>query len=273
MARPKIAGGTTEYWDSVAGSVVARGPIPAWRSYSDLANEALVRTWLEKPGGRLLKTDLFDEAWTGGFLWSDESVDDVARDVSPGGARVGIDLSPVVAGRARARRPGASVLGADVRRLPFPDATFEAVVSPSTLDHFADPADIGRALVELHRVLAPGGRLLITLDNPTHPLVAVRALGVRLWRRLGVVPYEVGVTLDARALHETLEATGFEVLHAGAAQHFPRVLLIAVDRLLGSEEGRRRRLVGWALRCERLDRLPSRYWTGQFVCALARRRG
>ena len=50
------------------------------------------------------------------------------------------------------------------------------------------------------------------------------------------------------------------------------VLLIAIDRLLGREDGRRRRLVGWAVRCERLERLPSRYWTGQFVCALARRR-
>jgi transposase len=39
-------------------------------------------------------------------------------------------------------------------------------VSPSTLDHFPDPADLDRSLRELRRTLRPGGRLILTLRLP-----------------------------------------------------------------------------------------------------------
>jgi SAM-dependent methyltransferase len=67
---------------------------------------------------------------------------------------------------------------ADVRDLPYPDASFDTVVAASTLEHVgmdttaygvaggrsSDPAEeVDRALSELARVLAPGGRLLVTV--------------------------------------------------------------------------------------------------------------
>lgn len=81
----------------------------------------------------------------------------------PAGVRLtGIDFSAGMLGRARdrARRLGLDVelREADAQRLPFPDATFDAVVATFSL--CAIPDD-GLAVTEMVRVLRPGGRLLL----------------------------------------------------------------------------------------------------------------
>ncbi len=50
-------------WDRVAADWLRLNPHPAWRRHSDRINAALISRWLPcKTDGRLLKTDLFDEA-------------------------------------------------------------------------------------------------------------------------------------------------------------------------------------------------------------------
>jgi SAM-dependent methyltransferase len=44
--------------------------------------------------------------------------------------------------------------------LPFPDASFDAVLCTEVLEHIADPAETIR---EIHRVLKPAGRLVLTI--------------------------------------------------------------------------------------------------------------
>jgi ubiquinone/menaquinone biosynthesis C-methylase UbiE len=58
--------------------------------------------------------------------------------------------------RAR-KRPDAQVVRASADALPFPDASFDAVVSTMVLCTVPDPV---AAVAEVRRVLRPGGRLL-----------------------------------------------------------------------------------------------------------------
>jgi SAM-dependent methyltransferase len=74
---------------------------------------------------------------------------------------VGIDRSAAMVRRARvlARAlPGAVFVMADADQLPFPAATFSAVLSASTLRHISNPT---RAVCEMARVVRPGGRIVV----------------------------------------------------------------------------------------------------------------
>jgi ubiquinone/menaquinone biosynthesis C-methylase UbiE len=86
-----------------------------------------------------------------------------ARAVGPSGSVVGIDPSPEMVGRARAkaRRAGsaATFRTAAVEALPFPDASFDVVTFSLVLHQLPSDA-FHRGMVEARRVLRPGGRLL-----------------------------------------------------------------------------------------------------------------
>jgi ubiquinone/menaquinone biosynthesis C-methylase UbiE len=55
-------------------------------------------------------------------------------------------------------------LTADLTRLPYPDASFDAIVCGWVLEHIPDPR---LALSELSRVLQPGGKLLLMTTEDT----------------------------------------------------------------------------------------------------------
>ena len=147
------------------------------------------RGGLHAPGGIVMADAARYDALTGALLGS--FYDSVAADVAaiaPAGGQVldvgcgpghlanrlarehgleltGLDLDPAMIERARAnaeraviveRRPTFVVGG--VAALPFPDASFDLVVSTLSMHHWAD-ATAGQA--EIGRVLRPGGRALI----------------------------------------------------------------------------------------------------------------
>lgn len=56
---------------------------------------------------------------------------------------------------------------ADALALPFPDASFDAIICSETLEHIPD--DRG-AVAEIHRVLRPGGLLFLTVPNYWHAM-------------------------------------------------------------------------------------------------------
>jgi SAM-dependent methyltransferase len=247
-------------WDAVGVAWRDTHPHRLWRRHSDAVNHALFARWLPAaPVTRLLKTDVFDEAVSGGLYG-------LLR--SRVGTLVGIDIAPVILYEAGRGRPDLHRSCADVRALPFAGDTFDVVVSNSTLDHFDTLEEIRTSLREIHRVLRADGRLLITLDNGRNPMIALRnALPQRLLQRLGLVPYQVGATCGPSRLARLLNETGFAIAQVGAVMHCWRVLAVAlagiVERRAGAEGQRRflQHLQGW----ERLARWPTRFLTGHFI--------
>lgn len=84
-----------------------------------------------------------------------------------GAGATGVDTaaqSSVNVDLRRPARPGQGRLVlADGHRLPFADASFDGALLKDVVEHSADPLQM---LTEVHRVLKPGGRILITTPRP-----------------------------------------------------------------------------------------------------------
>src|SRR5512141_2766176 len=92
------------------------------------------------------------------------------------GARrvTGLDFTMPMLAVARRRKaaegPGTELIEGDALFLPFPDRSFDAITSAYGLRNVADPA---AALVEMRRVLAPGGRaVILDFGKPDNRLAA-----------------------------------------------------------------------------------------------------
>jgi SAM-dependent methyltransferase len=132
---------------------------------------------------------------------------------------VGLDLEvqrlTEVRGRAGAAGVPVQLTAGDGERLPFADASFDAVFAHHVLQHLPAPA---RALREFWRVLRPGGVVGIcdldegaTLYAPATPLLdRARALELRLRRHYGSDPFY------ARTLRGRLVEAGFSGARMGA---------------------------------------------------------
>jgi arsenite methyltransferase len=88
----------------------------------------------------------------------------LARVAGPNGLALGVDISePMLARAVRAEAgPQVGFLRADAQRLPFRDATFDAVVSIAMLQLIPKPA---AALAEMARVLRPGARMAVMVPT------------------------------------------------------------------------------------------------------------
>lgn len=254
------------YWHDVGQRWVGAGRDVLWRRHCDAVNSRLLSRWLPHASTAcLLKTDLFDEALTGGLA---------SRLRGSAKTIVGMDLSLAIAREAAARCPDILSIRADARQLPFADRAFDTVVSLSTLDHFRTRDELKTSLRELGRILRGGGTLVLTMDNPRNPLIGLRnALPYALLNRLGVVPYFVGVTAGPRGIQAMLREAGFTVVETTSILHCLRVLTVPLCRLIQrfGDEPSRGKLLSLLLWLEGLGRLPTHFTTGNFVAVLARK--
>jgi ubiquinone/menaquinone biosynthesis C-methylase UbiE len=138
-----------------------------------------------------------------------------------GAQPVGVEVAEAARRRAQADHPELDVrLVAIGAPLPMEDNSFDLVWSSEVIEHVADTA---RWLSEVRRVLAPGGRLLLT--TPAHGRLRVALGGVERFS----APLGDHLHLyTRRSLRGLLEEFGFaevSVRSAGGPPLFRRLLL------------------------------------------------
>jgi SAM-dependent methyltransferase len=106
-----------------------------------------------------------------------------AQMVGPDGRVTGIDMTPEMLAKARASAAqmgtqNVAFVEAEAERLPFPDASFDVVISNGVIDLIPDKDAV---FSELHRVLAPGGRLQIADVTIQNPVSAEGRRNIDLW--------------------------------------------------------------------------------------------
>jgi len=210
----------------------------------------------------VLKTDLFEEAFG-----EDVFFPAVFPNAKP---LTGMDISAPTAAKAGARFPALGAIVADVRRLAIATGSIEVVVSNSTLDHFDTEAELHQSLDELLRILRPGGRLVLTLDNPKNPLYPV----LRWLSRHGYAPFPLGATMSIDALVKRMREQGHTVTHTGWLIHNPRLIstlmFMVLRRLFGKHADRP--IGGLLAAFALLGKLPTRRFTSCFygICVCGR---
>jgi SAM-dependent methyltransferase len=106
-----------------------------------------------------------------------------AQMVGPKGQVVGVDATPEMIARAEANLVQVGLTNvrfevAEAESLPFPDNSFQAVISNGVFNLTLDKE---QALKEAHRVLAPGGRLLLADMVLVSPLPEDQAGRLENW--------------------------------------------------------------------------------------------
>jgi SAM-dependent methyltransferase len=255
------------YWDGVFLSLVGRRRhLDSWLAAMKRSTYLrLYERWgRADPHGRVLKTDLFEEA-----MGADATLDGLG---GFGAAVIGMDISPAVVRQARANHSAAAsfFVAADVRHLPFAPESFTLAVSASTLDHFARADDLLVSLEQLAAILAPAGRIIVTVDNRQNVFDPF----LRLAARLGLVPFFLGRSYSIASVTAKLRQAGLEVLDETAILHNPRLLAAgAVGLAAWLRSPRLTRLVRRLLeRAQALEHSRWRFRSGSFVAAVAVRR-
>lgn len=118
--------------------------------------------------------------------WSDEGIDEICRQLEPflterraildlgggngflaarlaHGLAANLTILDLEVGQRTTRQARVRAVQGHAEQMPFPDASFDAVVISNALHHFADQERAARQIV---RVLRPGGGLLVLEFSP-----------------------------------------------------------------------------------------------------------
>jgi len=112
---------------------------------------------------------------------------------------------------------------ADVRRLPYPDQSFDWAIAVATYHHLMG-GEHQKALEELRRVLKPGGEAFITVWNRGQPRFWFKSKEVAVpWRKKGQTLYRRYYLFSYGELERLVKRAGFEVIRSfpESAYRFP----------------------------------------------------
>jgi ubiquinone/menaquinone biosynthesis C-methylase UbiE len=209
--------------------------IEAAHAYEQLFVPALFRQWAPlvadaariEPGKRVL-----DVACGTGVL-----AREVYNRVGPSGHVAGIDPVPGMIAVAKQLAPDIEWRQGTAESLPFPDASFDAVVSQFGLMFFRDKV---QAMREMIRVLTGGGRLAVAVWDSLDNIPAYAAVDKLLKQTAGdqaadalEAPFVLGDRNELTKLFSKAGAESFEVTtHSGTA-HFPSIRIMVEADLRG----------------------------------------
>lgn len=257
-----MCAGNADFWEDLG-----RRAQPNWyldplvAQWKKRDHMKFLRRWMPgSPPARILKTDLFEEAF---------GEDALLFDLFPVGMVCGMDLSASTVRQAGKKAPEARYhfsVG-DLRRLPFQTDAFDFILSTSSLDHFKTAQEFDIALGRLIQALRPGGRLILTLDNIWNPLY----FPLKWVSRLPFSPFPLGYAPGRTQLKKIMKEKGLRILGSDCLVHNPRMvstlLFLSLRRALGR---RADRVIAALLRIFALaDKLPTRFFTACFIAVIA----
>jgi ubiquinone/menaquinone biosynthesis C-methylase UbiE len=187
---------------------------------SETATAKQKRVWDKSAPGYDKQIAFFEKVWvTGAREWLGQRAHDRVLEVAIGTGRnlpyyppdialTGIELSPAMLAIAKDRAAdlslGAELYEGDAEHLPFNDASFDTVVCALALCTIPHPA---AAIAEMHRVLVPGGTLLL-VDHIGSGWPPIRAAQ---WLMEQVTKRAAGEYFTRRQL-PLVKATGFQIV-------------------------------------------------------------
>jgi SAM-dependent methyltransferase len=201
-------------------STATRTSTPSFESYAGSAPESYERYFVPAIGAPL-GADLVEAA----TLNPDERVLDVACGtgivarlaadrIGSGGLVAGLDVNPGMLSVARLVTPRSAGIDwheASAEAMPLQDEMFDAVVCQMGLQFFSDRI---AALREMHRVLVPGGRMILSTVGPMPDLFAILAEVLTRHERpeIAAFVHQVFSLHDAGHLEDLGRAAGLSAL-------------------------------------------------------------
>ncbi len=126
----------------------------------------------------------------------------------------GLDLSAELLREARQRHPGIEFDVGNMLSLPLADSSLEGVIAFYSIVHFS-PGQIRSALAEMHRVIQPGGRVLLAFH--------IGAGSVHVEEFLGHAVSLDFVFFDPQFISDELVRAGFAAIEVIERDPYPDV--------------------------------------------------
>jgi ubiquinone/menaquinone biosynthesis C-methylase UbiE len=117
-----------------------------------------------------------------------------------------------------------SLIQADVRHLPYAEATFDRAIAVATYHHIDNKEDRLKAMLELKRVLKPGGEAFITVWNRGQPRFWLKSKDTTVpWHAGDKTLYRYYYLFSYNELEKLLKRAGFAILQSSpeSTYHFP----------------------------------------------------
>lgn len=199
------------YWDEVADKIGDYYLIPKLAEFKNQEYISLLEKWAVATDKTILITDLYEAALGNTGIYN--YLNSLSNDVW------GMDISPKFCFRARENFKRFNIengiITGDAKELPLINNSVDLILSPSTYDHFPQ---IDKALNECHRILKPGGKLVLALNSADNPFFK---LGVRLSERFKKHEYQTDYFYSVKETADLLRQTGFLVGRTSAIMHIP----------------------------------------------------